>query len=75
MRWQYTKAFPDVQGLQWSSKQHGDDALMLFGDRIEVTQLKVEIESEVINESEKVLDAIEEEADQLGVILLAAGGA
>jgi hypothetical protein len=47
---------------------------MLFGDRIEETQLKVEIESEVINESEKVLDAIEEEADQLGVVLLPAGG-
>lgn len=68
------QAFPDVQGLQWSSKQHGDAAVMLFGDRIEDSPLKVEIESEVINESEKVLDAIEEEADQLGVVLLAAGG-
>lgn len=68
------QVFPTVQGLQWSSKQHGDAALMLYGDRIEVTQLKVDIESEAVTGSENVLDAIEEEADQLGVVLIAPGG-
>ncbi|MGB9095967.1 RES family NAD+ phosphorylase [Erwinia sp.] len=68
------QAFPAVQGLQWSSKQHGDAALMLFGDRIEVAQLTVEIESEGVTESENIVDAIEDEADQLGVVLIDAGG-
>lgn len=63
-------AHPDAHGLQWSSRQHGDTALMLFGDRITSEQLEVEIESEPILESEVILDLIEDEADQLGVVLI-----
>lgn len=57
--------------MQWSSKQHGDSALMLFGDRINTAQLAVMIESESVQGSEAVIEAIEAEADQLGVVLIA----
>ncbi|PNS12181.1 toxin [Mixta theicola] len=67
-------AHPDAHGLQWSSRQHGDTALMLFGDRIAPEQLEVEIESESILDSDVILDLIEDEADQLGLILLEPGG-
>ncbi|MEL0553917.1 MULTISPECIES: RES family NAD+ phosphorylase [Raoultella] len=63
-------AHPDAHGLQWSSRQHGDTALMLFGDRITSEQLEVEIESESILGSDSLLDLIEAEADQLGVVLI-----
>ena len=68
------EAHPAAQGLTWSSKQHGDSALMLFGDRISAQQLDVVIESEVIIDSNAVMDVIEDEADQLGVVLTEAGG-
>jgi hypothetical protein len=64
------QAYPAAQGLQWSSKQHGDTALMLFGDRVKVEQLEVNIESQWVLESESVMAVIEDEADQLGVVLL-----
>ncbi|AYW90831.1 MULTISPECIES: RES family NAD+ phosphorylase [Yersinia pseudotuberculosis complex] len=64
------QAYPTAQGMQWSSKQHGDTALMLFGDRVRSEQLEVDIESERVLESERVMDVIEEEADQLGVVLI-----
>ncbi|TFZ49835.1 RES domain-containing protein [Serratia proteamaculans] len=63
-------AHPAAHGLKWSSRQHGDSALMLFGDRVHPDQLAVISESEVIIDSNRVLDAIDEEADQLGVVLL-----
>lgn len=68
------QAHPRVHGLQWSSKQHGDAALMLFGDRLESEHLAVEIESECITDSTDVLEVIEEEADLLGIVLIDAGG-
>lgn len=67
-------ACPDAHGLQWSSRQHGDTALMLFGDRITPEQLEVEIESQSLLDSEAMLDLIEDEADQLGLVLLEPGG-
>ncbi|CAI1136271.1 hypothetical protein [Serratia quinivorans] len=54
----------------WSSKQHGDSALMLFGDRVKGEQLNVIVESEVIIDSDTVLEVIDEEADQLGIVLI-----
>ncbi|CNF37381.1 RES family NAD+ phosphorylase [Yersinia kristensenii] len=44
------QAYPAAQGMQWSSKQHGDTALMLFGDRVRSEQLGVDIESERVLE-------------------------
>ncbi|WP_053115789.1 RES family NAD+ phosphorylase [Winslowiella iniecta] len=64
------QAYPDAHGLQWSSKQHGDTALMLFGDRVRPEHLEVEIESEILLESETVIEVIESEADQLGIVLI-----
>lgn len=43
---------------------------MLFGDRVKSEQLAVEIESEQVLASETVMDVIEEQADQLGVVLI-----
>uniref|UniRef100_UPI0035C6E147 RES family NAD+ phosphorylase n=1 Tax=Serratia quinivorans TaxID=137545 RepID=UPI0035C6E147 len=63
-------AHPAAHGLKWSSKQHGDSALMLFGDRIKGDQLDVIVESEVIIDSDTVLEVIDEEADQLGIVLI-----
>lgn len=56
--------------MRGSARQHGATALMLFGDRITAEQLEVEIESEFVMASEAVMDLIEHEADQPGVILL-----
>lgn len=66
-------AHPAAHGLKWSSRQHGDSALMLFGDRVHPDQLDVIIESEVIIDSDIVMEVIEEEADQLGVVLMEDG--
>lgn len=68
------RAYPDVHGLQWSSRQHGGQAVMLFGDRIAAGQLGVEIESQRLLESDLLMESIEEEADQLGIVLLEPGG-
>ncbi|TQI78601.1 RES domain-containing protein [Serratia fonticola] len=62
--------FPSSQGLQWSSRQHGDSALMLFGDRVTREQLNIVIESERVLESATIMDEIEQQADQLGVVLI-----
>jgi hypothetical protein len=64
------QAYPIAQGLQWSSKQHGDTALMLFGDRVKLEQFEVDTESECVLESAVVMEVIEEQADQLGVVLI-----
>lgn len=64
------QAHPGAQGLQWSSKQHGDIALMLFGDRVKLEQFDVDTESACVLESAAVMEVIEEQADQLGVVLL-----
>lgn len=64
------QAYPAAQGMQSSSKQHGGTVLMLFGDRVKSSHLEVDIESERVLESDAVMDVIEEEADQLGVVLI-----
>lgn len=65
---------PMAHGLMWSSKQHGDSTLMLFGDRVNEQQLDIIIESEVIVNSVTVMDVIEDEADQLGIVFTEMGG-
>lgn len=62
--------FSEVHGLQWSSKQHGSTALMLFGDRVKPEDFSVLIESQPLLESAAVINAIEYEADQLGIVLI-----
>lgn len=68
------QACPQVHGLQWSSRQHGDTALMLFNDRVKAEQLYTEVESEMILDSNVIMTVIEQEADQLGIVLLDSGG-
>ncbi|WP_455424472.1 RES family NAD+ phosphorylase [Dryocola sp. LX212] len=68
------EAHPELHGLQWSSRQHGGFAIMLFGDRVKHDLLQVLVESELLLESEMLMDILEEEADQLGLILLEPGG-
>ncbi|MDN4625617.1 RES family NAD+ phosphorylase [Erwinia sp. PsM31] len=68
------QACPQAHGLQWSSRQHGDTALMLFNDRVKAEQLYTEVESERILDSDSVMTVIELEADQLGIVLLESGG-
>lgn len=68
------QAYPNIHGMQWSSRQHGGIALMLFGDRVSAGDLVVEIESARVADSPDLMNIIEEEADQLGVVLLEPGG-
>lgn len=63
-------AYPEAHGLQWSSRQHGDTALMLFGDRITSDEFSVALESESLLDSATILNTIGIEAKQLGIILL-----
>ncbi|WP_233268259.1 RES family NAD+ phosphorylase [Pantoea sp. BAV 3049] len=63
-------ACPEAHGLQWSSRQHGETAVMLFGDRVRLEDFTVAIESQRLGESDAVMEAIEEEADQLGIVLI-----
>ncbi|MGE9550351.1 RES family NAD+ phosphorylase [Erwinia amylovora] len=63
-------ACPEAHGLQWSSRQHGETAVMLFGDRVRPEELTVTIESQRLLGSDAVMEAIEEEADQLGIVLI-----
>lgn len=60
---------PQAHGLQWSSRQHGDTALMLFEDRFQKQPLQTAVESEPLS-SPAIMAIIEEQADQLGLVLL-----
>ncbi|WP_437889609.1 RES family NAD+ phosphorylase [Phytobacter sp. V91] len=64
---------PLAKGIQWPSKQHGGKAVMLFGDRIKDSDLEVMIESEAVTESDEVLYALYDLADELDLVLLPQG--
>ncbi|QOL13586.1 RES family NAD+ phosphorylase [Dickeya dianthicola] len=61
---------PEVQGIQWSSKQHGDKAVMLFGDRINTNDLDVTINSELASTSIAVNNDLEILADEMALVLI-----
>lgn len=61
---------PDAQGIQWASKQHGDKAIMLFGDRIDKNGLNVTIDCEQASTSMEVNDGIAALADEMALILI-----
>ncbi|NDJ57334.1 RES family NAD+ phosphorylase [Enterobacteriaceae bacterium 4M9] len=65
---------PQAHGICWSSRQHGGQALMLFGDRVTAQGLRVEIASSSLIASDVLLDNIEKLADEMGVVLLPPGG-
>lgn len=61
---------PDAKGSQWSSRQHGDKAVMLFGDRIGANDLEVTIDSEPASTSRAVNQELTTLADEMALILL-----
>jgi hypothetical protein len=65
---------PTAQGLCWSSRQHGDEALMLFGDRVAQRQFDVEVASRPLIQCDELLGRVETLADEMGVVLLPPGG-
>ncbi|XTZ37895.1 RES family NAD+ phosphorylase [Salmonella enterica] len=60
---------PLAHGLLWASKQHGGRALMLFGDRLNLNDLIVIIESEPASLSDVILDELTDLADEMALIL------
>lgn len=65
---------PTAQGLCWSSRQHGDEAVMLFGDRVAQRLFEVKVASRPLIQSDELLVRIEALADEMGVVLLPPGG-
>lgn len=63
---------PEAQGMQWASKQHGDKALMLFGDRVNAKNLKVIVDGESASGSVILNDTLSALADEMGLVLLPA---
>lgn len=61
---------PEAHGMQWASKQHGDKAVMLFGDRINAKKLKVIIDAEPAAASKAVNDELTALADEMGLVLV-----
>ncbi|MFS2221425.1 RES family NAD+ phosphorylase [Pantoea sp. B65] len=61
---------PEAQGLQWPSKQHGDKAVMLFGDRIDIHNLDVTIDSEPASTSVDVNKELSSLADEMALVLV-----
>lgn len=59
---------PSAQAITWASKQHGDKAIMLFGDRLKENQLTVSIESQPLWSSNSVIKAVDFLADEMGLI-------
>lgn len=64
---------PEAQGIRWSSKQHGDKAVMLFGDRINTSDLDVTIDSESASTSVAVTKAMENLASEMALVLIPGG--
>ena len=60
----------DAQGILWASKQHGDKAMMLFGDRIDSKKLTVLIDSEPTSTSTEVNHELDTLADEMGLVLI-----
>lgn len=61
---------PDAKGIQWSSRQHGDKAVMLFGDRIGANDLEVTIDSEPASTSTAVNQELTTLADEMALIMV-----
>lgn len=61
---------PEAQGIQWASKQHGDKAIMLFGDRINITDLDINIDSERASTSVDVNNGLEALAEEMSLVLV-----
>ncbi len=61
---------PEAQGLQWPSTQHGDKAVMLFGDRVDIHDLEVTINSEPALTSTGVNNELTTLADEMALILV-----
>ncbi|WP_312122754.1 RES family NAD+ phosphorylase [Pantoea vagans] len=61
---------PEAQGIQWSSKQHGDKALMLFGDRICAEDLDITLDAQSASESADVERELSALANEMALILL-----
>lgn len=61
---------PEAQGLQWASRQHGDKAVMLFGDRIASHDLGVTINSEPASTSAEVNNELTVLADEMALVLV-----
>ncbi|MDE1189164.1 MAG: RES family NAD+ phosphorylase [Pantoea sp.] len=61
---------PQAQGLQWASKQHGDKAVMLFGDRVNIHDLNVSIDSEPASTSTDVNNELAALADEMALVLI-----
>ncbi|MEN4741104.1 RES family NAD+ phosphorylase [Pantoea agglomerans] len=61
---------PDAQGIQWSSRQHGDKALMLFGDRICAEDLDITLNAQPASESADVEHELSALANEMALILL-----
>ncbi|WP_237388062.1 RES family NAD+ phosphorylase [Xenorhabdus sp. Sc-CR9] len=59
---------PTAQAIIWASKQHGDKAIMLFGDRLKENELTVSVESQPLWSSNQVIKAIDLLADEMGLI-------
>ncbi|HHR4016864.1 TPA: RES family NAD+ phosphorylase [Salmonella enterica] len=61
---------PEAQGIQWASKQHGDKAIMLFGDRIDAKKIRIIINAEPANASREVNIELNSLADEMGLVLI-----
>ncbi|MDC9589372.1 RES family NAD+ phosphorylase [Xenorhabdus sp. XENO-10] len=59
---------PSAQAITWASKQHGDKAIMLFGDRLKQNELTISIESQPLWSSNQVIKAVDLLADEMGLI-------
>ncbi|MDE1475852.1 RES family NAD+ phosphorylase [Xenorhabdus bovienii] len=59
---------PTAQAITWASKQHGDKAIMLFGDRLKNSDFTVSIQSQPLRSSNEVMKEIDALADEMGLI-------
>ncbi|OQV41650.1 hypothetical protein BZ160_07620 [Pantoea vagans] len=61
---------PEAQGIQWSSRQHGDKALMLFGDRICAEDFDITLDAQPASTSADVERELSALANEMALILL-----
>lgn len=61
---------PEAQGIQWASRQHGDKAVMLFGDRVKSSDLDIIIDCEPAATSGEINDELKELADEMSLVLI-----
>lgn len=61
---------PEAQGLQWASRQHGDTAIMLFGDRISDEDLGIMLDGQPASASADVERELGALANEMALILI-----